>query len=942
MKDQNYSPLIVESIIIRFHGGELHGNLVFMTCSRFLSHGMAAIVVALGMAVAPGGAMGQRPLGIDVSSYQGSGINWTNVKNAGYTFAWAKAAEGTLTDGWIGPDADFTINEANAKAAGVLIGAYYFAHPETDTGTAGADTEAAYFWSVAKSYITNGGAYLMPMLDYETAPGGTQAASAQWVNEWCQDIVNYAAANGVAVKPVVYTYISFASAWLEPTNAIWPLWMANPNGLNPLTGDPNATSPWGAWNVWQYGQLVVPGVPGTNDVDVFDGTAAELTATMVIGNSSVWAPPGATIYWDPGARNASPGSGGAGTWEISTPNWWLSGTGDVHESTASDAAVFAGTAGPVTLAADVGATGLTFDTAGYVLSGNHTLTLIGTTPVISVPAGSPTYIECVLGGPGYEITGGGVVVLTNPGNYSGSSTSAEFVNGPGTTLVVETDHDTGDGGVTLNLENGGIYQDNDTTSGDQFLLSGSAIALLTGGGIFDNPNANLTMANFITGPGSLTIIGTTYTLTLTDTGNNYSGGTLVQSGELKANAAGTLGSTSGPLTVSGGVLDLGGASHTVGKVTISGGTIQDGTLTGSSYTGKSGTVSAVLAGAGALNQTGSGTLTLSGANTYRGNTTVSAGVLALGSAGSINNSPLITVAAGATFDVSAISSYALSGATTLSASGASAVATIKGGATVSLGSQPIILAYDGSHPALTISQGALSLNGNAFTVNGSQLAGGNYTIVQQASGNIAGSGTYSVSGTAVSAPGATAGISISGGNVILTVTDATTTTLNPLTPSTYGQFVTLTATVAPTPAGGTVQFFDNGVALGGPVMVSGGTASYTTNTLAVGNHPITASYSGTIGYAASSTANASTQQVALPPNSVPVTISATLLANGAVQLNFAGVPGYTYYIQDACSLNPSATWTNLSTNVADINGLFNFTDLSATNYGDRYYRTTTQ
>ena len=82
-------------------------------------------------------------------------------------------------------------------------------------------------------------------------------------------------------------------------------------------------------------------------------------------------------------------------------------------------------------------------------------------------------------------------------------------------------------------------------------------------------------------------------MTLTDAGNNYSGGTIVQGpGELKANAAGTLGSTSAPLTVSGGVLDLGGASHTVGAVTISGGKIQDGTLTGSAYAGQSGTETA--------------------------------------------------------------------------------------------------------------------------------------------------------------------------------------------------------------------------------------------------------------------------------------------------------------------------------------------------------------
>ena len=42
----------------------------------------------------PGQALAQRPLGIDVSSYQGA-INWPTVKNNGITFAWAKATEAT-------------------------------------------------------------------------------------------------------------------------------------------------------------------------------------------------------------------------------------------------------------------------------------------------------------------------------------------------------------------------------------------------------------------------------------------------------------------------------------------------------------------------------------------------------------------------------------------------------------------------------------------------------------------------------------------------------------------------------------------------------------------------------------------------------------------------------------------------------------------------------
>jgi autotransporter-associated beta strand protein len=900
---------------------------------RFSSDWMAVIVICLGNAAVSEHAIAQRSLGIDVSSYQGS-INWTNVKSSGVSFAWAKATEGTF---YI--DAYFTANEANAKSAGVLIGAYHFAHPEEDTGTAGADTEAAYFWNEARNYLVSG-AYLMPMLDLEETYG-TEAEMSAWVNEWCQDIKNYAAASGAVVYPVVYTEGSIANDYLNSSVTQWPLYIADPNGANPETGSPTVgLSPWPTWAFWQYSWTgSVPGISGDCDEDVFDGDAASLQAYLITNLSSS-AGAGVSMYWDPGTNNASPGSGGTGVWNTGTGDWWLGGTGDVAWSTGGDYAVFDGTSGAVTLGDNVSADGLTFNKPGYIIYGDATLTLNNPGNII-VPPGSPTSINCVLGGVGYILSGGGELVLNNAENWCGNGASPEYVIGPGTTLAVATDHDAGNDGVTLNLQNGAIYQDNDTTSGDEFLLSGSAVSLLSGGGIFENPNANLTMSNFITGSGSLTIIGTTHILTLTDAGNNYSGGTIIQSGTLKANAAGTMGSISGPLTVSGGALDLGGASHTVGTTTISGGTIQNGKLTGSSYTGQSGTVTAVLAGAGAMTKTTSGTLILNGANIYSGNTTISVGTLALGSTGSINSSPGISLAAGATFDVSAISSYALSGSTSLSASGTSAAATIIGGATVSLGSSPIVLTYDGSHPALTISQGILSLNGNAFTVNGSPLPGGNtYTIIQQASGTITSSGSYSVNGTVTGLAGTTAAISVSGGNVVLTVTDTTTTSLNTLTPSIYGQSVTFTATVAPSPAGGTVQFYDNGMALGGPVTISGGSATYSTSTLSVGNHPITASYSGITGYAASSTASSSTQQVTLPPNTIPVTISGTtIVSNGAVQMNFIGTPGYTYWIEGATCLNPPITWTTLSTNVADINGLFNFIDLDATNYNSRYYRT---
>ena len=74
-------------------------------------------------------------------------------------------------------------------------------------------------------------------------------------------------------------------------------------------------------------------------------------------------------------------------------------------------------------------------------------------------------------------------------------------------------------------------------------------------------------------------------------------------------------------------------------------------------------------------------------------------------------------------------------------------------------------------------------------------------------------------------------------------------------PSSFGEAVTLTATVTPTPpasglpSAGTVTFFDHGVALGGTVAYSSDgittlTATLTTSAIAAGTASITATYSG--------------------------------------------------------------------------------------------------
>jgi autotransporter-associated beta strand protein len=66
------------------------------------------------------------------------------------------------------------------------------------------------------------------------------------------------------------------------------------------------------------------------------------------------------------------------------------------------------------------------------------------------------------------------------------------------------------------------------------------------------------------------------------------------------------------------------------------------------------TISSAISGTNlGFTKTGAGALTLNGTNAYTGSTTVSAGKLILGSAGSIASSSVLKIASGATFDVKA-------------------------------------------------------------------------------------------------------------------------------------------------------------------------------------------------------------------------------------------------------------------------------------------------
>jgi Bacterial Ig-like domain (group 3)/Galactose oxidase, central domain/Bacterial Ig-like domain (group 2) len=80
--------------------------------------------------------------------------------------------------------------------------------------------------------------------------------------------------------------------------------------------------------------------------------------------------------------------------------------------------------------------------------------------------------------------------------------------------------------------------------------------------------------------------------------------------------------------------------------------------------------------------------------------------------------------------------------------------------------------------------------------------------------------------------------------------NSTTSVVSSLNPSSFGGSVKFTATVTPSAATGTVTFKDGTTTLGTGT-ISAGKATFTTTTLSVGSHAITAAYGGSTNYNAS-------------------------------------------------------------------------------------------
>ena len=497
-------------------------------------------------------------------------------------------------------------------------------------------------------------------------------------------------------------------------------------------------------------------------------------------------------------------------WDTVTANWsgssWVNG----------NAAIFGPTGiGAVNLGTNISASSLTFNNAGYSIAGGP----LNLTAPAALMANADASIASAISGTGLLKDGAGTLTLSGNNSYTGSTIISNGL------LVLQNYNSSGaygvagGAGLAFNVTNGTLDLPTATFSGTGTLIKSGAGTLLWGGGaakfgfgtgglidvqggIFiggSNGNedwtTNLASLNIASGASFLGVEANVRVDALTGAGT-YQGGyagteslTLGLSGgsgtfsgavqnfwaalALVKEGIGTQ-TLSGPNTYSGattinaGALTIGGAGS-LGGGTYAASITNNGLFVYSSSAAQ--TVSGAISGSGALQQSGTGKLTFKGMNSYTGGTTVTGGTLALGSGGSISNTPFISLAGGAVFDVSGVSAFTLGASQTLSNS--TSTATVAGNLNTGFGK--VSLSYAVGTPSLIITNGTLTLTTNTVMSvknTGATLANGSYRLIAKAATGQAGSVAGTVSATVSVGGGGTPGgavLQIVGGELYLNV-----------------------------------------------------------------------------------------------------------------------------------------------------------------------------
>jgi autotransporter-associated beta strand protein len=661
---------------------------------RLLAAAALAACPAVAISLVAPAAYGQRVFGLDTSSAANTDVTqtqWNNAFNNGdgvsissFKFAIVRSSRGGTVDQAV-DDTIFYNNMLRGTNAGLLMGSYHYARPDAMAHTAADD--AQHYLNRAGMYMKPG--YLLPVFDLVA---GNTSYTTQGLTDWALQFCNtILAAKGIT--PIVYVNSSYANdevnsqlAWFDSntpkTSPRTYQWLARPSNYsdlisgNPAPALPTYPDPYGVWDpnfttrsgspdpvvkpwvFWQNGSTHLdPNNPTTStrfliDYDAVNGNMEFLKDFLV---PALWTNPGSGDWstqgnWnsDNPTYNGTAASGPAPR----LPNAldWVkfqnAGGGTITLSSGARSVRKFYTQQPFNM------TGGSL-TVGYVPGSGGKWDLpseFAAAVTLASPAAYSAHTTQVDGGGGVFNINGGTVTFSainlashssNPGKIvMGGDATFTVYGGAGTAVIQSTGALAQAGFVDLGSANRTLTINNGSAAVDVMITAG---IIGTGG---------LTKA----GPGTLQLTGA----------NSYTGATTVNAGTLTATGASALGASTGALTVANP--NTGAGTNVVLNLSATA-TTTKGSLSGSISPPSSGTNTATINNGGQLftiNQTNVGTfpgviagtggfalgslstnvLTLAGANTYAGGTTVNAGTLAYGASNVLADGGAVNVAGG--------------------------------------------------------------------------------------------------------------------------------------------------------------------------------------------------------------------------------------------------------------------------------------------------------
>ncbi len=559
-------------------------------------------------------------------------VNGGLTATGGYPELGSLAGAGNITNTWSGGFGSFTLGYLNDSAtySGVLSGTGTL----TKTGTGTQTLSGVNPYSGA---TTISGGKLVGVV------GGSCASSVVTVGNTAGCILGISITNNTMGWTNAGLTFAGSSAGLDfnfgyatpPSTTVAPLKV---NGNVTFTGTPTVTIEAGT----------LPAGTGTYPLMAWTGTAnpanSPTTVTLpphVAGNLSLNGA-GNILNLNITQNNQEPLSWNAGTatWDLNTTANWTDATGAAGQyylqtTLPGDEVVFndSGLGGTVTLNTTVTPASVTVNNTNY----NYTISGSG----------------AIAGATGVTKSGTGNLTLSTVNAYTGNTTIG------GGTLQINSVNSlgAGPGSYTANaitISNGATLKVTGSVYFETAPNGNQGITLGAGGGVIEVDSGNLFVLDTlpssyqITGVGGLTLTGGGV-FEIRTPGNTYQGNTVIAAGTLVYRYVNNImpnGPGCGNVTVStGAILNMDGQSDTING--LSGG----GSVDNTNYTTYSGNNSSLTIGNNnatsefdgvientgtntlAIAKIGSGTLTLTGANTYGGGTTLGAGTLQIGNAG---------------------------------------------------------------------------------------------------------------------------------------------------------------------------------------------------------------------------------------------------------------------------------------------------------------------